>query len=190
MRLIWACVGVGLVFSASAQPPDAQIGVPIAAVWKEQHLNFYLHGPHLALFLRGLARQGACHAARSGGATRSARHGARLRSERCAGAAGILLGPSLDLVFSAPALPDPAAKPLHPGDLAAVDARFEAFTIANDAFRNMGVADCELVEEFTHQILPRLVTRNLKQDISCVPLQQSGSRFLVRGQILRTLAPR
>jgi hypothetical protein len=97
------------------------------------------------------------------------------------------LGPSLNLVFSTPALPDAAAKPLRAGDLAAVNARFETFKITRDAFRNMGVADCELVEEFARQILPKLVTRNLKQDITCVPFQQSGGRFLVRGEILRSL---
>jgi hypothetical protein len=51
----------------------------------------------------------------------------------------------------------------------------------------MGAADCELVEEFAHQVLPKLATRNLKQDITCVPDQQSGGRFLVRGEILRSL---
>jgi hypothetical protein len=84
-----------------------------------------------------------------------------------------------------PALPEPKRRPLHPGDLAAVDARFETFTITSDAFRNMGVADCELVEEFARQILPKLATRNVKLDIACVPFQQSGGRFLVRGEILR-----
>jgi hypothetical protein len=54
----------------------------------------------------------------------------------------------------------------------------------------MGIADCELVEEFVHQILPKLVTRNLKQDITCVPFQQSGGRYLVQGDVLRTLPPR
>jgi hypothetical protein len=95
--------------------------------------------------------------------------------------------PSLDIVFSTPALPDGAAKPLHAGDLEAVNARFETFTITSDPFRNMGISDCELVEEFTRQILPKLATRALKQDINCVPFQQSGSRFLVHGEILRTL---
>jgi hypothetical protein len=99
------------------------------------------------------------------------------------------LGASLNIVFSAPALLQPKQKPLHPGDLGVVDARFESFTITGDAFRNMGSADCELVEEFAHQILPKLVTRNLKQDITCAPFQQSG-RFLVRGEILRSLPPR
>jgi hypothetical protein len=100
------------------------------------------------------------------------------------------LGPSLNIVFSAPALPQPNLKPLHPGDLGIVEARFETFTITSDSFRNMVIADCELLDQFTHQILPKLVTRNLKQDITCVPFQQSGGRFLVRGEILRTLPPR
>jgi hypothetical protein len=68
-----------------------------------------------------------------------------------------------------------------------VEARFEPFTITSDAFRNMEIADCELVEEFAHQILPKLVTRELKQDIACAPPQQSGGRFLVRGHILRAV---
>ena len=125
------------------------------------------------------------------GARRDMRHhGAGLRRcRRRAGRPGSL-GPSLNMVLSTPALPDAAAKPLHPGDLAAVDARFEPFTITSDAFRNMGIADCELVEEFARQILPKLATRNLKQDITCVPFEQSGSRFLVRGEVLRTLAQR
>src|SRR5258708_29918848 len=100
------------------------------------------------------------------------------------------LGPSLNIVVSTPALPQPELKPLHPGDLGAVDARFEAFTITGDAFRNMSLADCELVDEFAHQILPKLVTRHLKQDITCVPFQQSGGRFPVRGEVLRTLPSR
>jgi hypothetical protein len=49
----------------------------------------------------------------------------------------------------------------------------------------MGVADCELVEEFARQILPKLAAREVRQDIACVPFQQSGGRFLVRGEILR-----
>ena len=42
--------------------------------------------------------------------------------------------PSLNITFSAPALPDPSAKPLHEGDLSATDARFEMFMITSDAF--------------------------------------------------------
>jgi hypothetical protein len=85
-------------------------------------------------------------------------------------------------------LPDAAAKPLHSGDLAGVAARFEPFTLTSDAFRNYGIGDCELIEEFTRQILPKLATRDVRQDITCVPNQLSGSRFFVRGEILKAVS--
>lgn len=100
-------------------------------------------------------------------------------------------------MFSSPALPDAAARPLHEGDLAATDARFEQFTITSDAFRNMGIGDCELVQEFSHQLLTKLVARDVRQDIRCVPDPPSGGgsadprwtgpRFFVRGEVLKTL---
>ena len=93
----------------------------------------------------------------------------------------------MSLIFSSPALPDASTKPLHPGDLSVVDARYEPFTLTSDAFRNYGVGDCELVEEFARDILPRLSAKNVKQDITCVPYQASGSRFFVRGEILRAV---
>ena len=38
--------------------------------------------------------------------------------------------------------------------------------------------DCELIEQFRDTLLPMFATRNLKQQISCVPHQQSGSYSL------------
>lgn len=95
--------------------------------------------------------------------------------------------PTVHLVFSSPALPAASAKPAHPGDLAPVDAQFESFTIATDAFRNMQPGDCELVEEFVRQILPKLTTRNVQSDVTCIPYQLSGSHYAVRGEVLRPL---
>jgi len=63
-----------------------------------------------------------------------------------------------------------------------------SFTIESDAFRNMGVGDCELVQEFARQVLPKFVTRDLKQDIACAVSRRSGSRFWVHGDILKTPA--
>ena len=37
--------------------------------------------------------------------------------------------------------------------------------------------DCELVEQFRDTLLPMFTTRNLKQQITCVPHQESGSNF-------------
>jgi hypothetical protein len=172
--LAWA----GLICAAPARPADTDTGVPIAAVWKEQHINFVYAGRTSRYSCDGLRDKVRAMLLDLG-----ARRDIRISAVGCEGS----MNPSLNIVVSTPALPDAAAKPLHPGDLAAVDARFEAFSITSDPFRNMEMADCELVQEFARQILPKLVTRELKRDINCVPNQQSSSRFLVRGKVLRTL---
>ena len=189
MRSIWALVGAGLVFAASAWSADAYRGEPIAAVWKEQRLRFSYMGRTSRYSCDGLRDKVRAMLLELG-----ARRDLRIEALGCEGSAAQSRvgapGPSLNIVFSAPALADARTKRPHAGDPGAVDARFETFTITSDAFRNMGVADCELVEEFAHQILPRLVTRHLRKDITCVPFQQSGGRFLVRGEILRTMPSR
>jgi hypothetical protein len=189
MRSVWALAGVGLTLAASVRPADLDTGKPIAAVWKEQHLRFIYVGRTSRYSCDGL-RDKVRAMLFDLGARRDLTITVRGCEYTAARARLGSLGPSLNIVFSAPSLPQPKQKPLHPGDLGAVDSRFEWFTITSDTFRNMDIADCELVEEFAHQILPKLVTRNLKQDIACVPLQRNGGRFLVRGEILRSLPPR
>jgi hypothetical protein len=189
MRPIWALAGVGLLIAGSVRPADADTGKPIAAVWKEQHLRFFYMGRTSRYSCDGLRDKMRAMLLDLG-----ARRDLSITALGCDYGPGRTRpgspGPSLNIVFSSPALPQPRRKPLHPGDLTAVDAHFETFTITSDAFRNMGVADCEMVEEFTHQILPKLVIRNLKQDIACAPSRHSGGRFLVQGEILRSPAPR
>lgn len=189
MRSVWVLVGAGVMFAAPVWPAAAGAGNPIAAVWKEQQLRFFYTGRTSRYSCDGLRDKVRAMLLDLG-----ARRDLRITAIGCEEPAPRVrlgsLGPSLNIVFSSPALPEPKRRPLHPGDLAAVDARFESFTITSDAFRNMGVADCELVEEFARQILPKLAARDVKQDIACVPFQQSGGRFLVRGEILRTLPGR
>ena len=193
MRLVWARAGVcvGLVVAsactavrASAAAPEALAtpGNPMPAVWKEQHIDFLYMGRTAQYSCDGLRDKVRAMLIDLG-----ARRDVKIEAVGCQADGVPTSAPRLGLVFSAPALPDAAAKPQRVGDLAATDARFEAFTLASDAFRNMGIGDCELVEEFARQILPKLVTRNVKQDIACVPYEQSGSRFLVQGEILKTL---
>ncbi|MEP6548705.1 MAG: hypothetical protein ABJD53_14680 [Gammaproteobacteria bacterium] len=186
MWVNWVCALLAILLCAPARPAGTEGGAPLAAVWKEQHLNFFYMGRTARYSCDGLRDKVRAMLLDLG-----ARRDLIITAVGCeyppARVREGSMGPRLNMVFSTPVLPDAAAKPLHAGDLTPVNARFEPFTITGDAFRNMGVADCELVEEFAHQILPTLVTRNLKQDISCVPFQQSGGRFLVRGEILRTL---
>jgi len=186
MRSLWTSAGVGLMVAMSALPAGADTGSPMAAVWKEQHMEFFFVGRTSRYSCDGLRDKVRAMLLELG-----ARRDLRIVAFACEDTdrhlARSTLNPGLSIVFSSPAFPDTSAKPLHSGDLAAIDARFEAFTISSDPFRNLGIGDCELVEEFAHQILPKLVTRELKQDISCVPYQESGNRYLVRGEIFRAL---
>jgi hypothetical protein len=164
--------------------PAPVTGIPMAAVWREQHLEFFYVGRTSRYSCDGLRDKVRAMLLDLG-----ARRDLKISAIGCedGGQTRNSQAPSLNIIFSAPARPDPSVKPLHEGDLAATDARFEPFTIASDAFRNLGFGDCELVEEFSHQILPKLVTRALKRDITCVPYQANGNRFLVRGEILKPL---
>ncbi|HLZ97246.1 MAG TPA: hypothetical protein VKP66_04815 [Steroidobacteraceae bacterium] len=178
---------MGAQTCAAATPAAATpvTGIPMAAVWREQHVEFVYKGRTSRYSCEGL-RDKVRAILLDLGARRDLKIAAtgcentgRMRNDPPA--------PSLSITFSAPSLPDPSVKPLHQGDLSATDARFEPFIIAGDAFRNLGLGDCELVQEFSRQILPKLATRALKRDIACVPYQASVSRFLVRGEILRPL---
>ena len=54
-------------------------------------------------------------------------------------------------------------------------------------FRNLNIGDCELVEEFVRQVIPKLAVRNLQRDITCVPYQQSSGSYRVSGEVLKPL---
>jgi hypothetical protein len=160
---------------------------PVEAVWKERHIDFVFAGRTARYTCDGLRGKVRAMLLDLG-----ARRDVKVVAIGCQAHDRLRAasrGPSLSLIFSAPALPDDAAKPLRVGDLAATDARFVGFTITSDAFRNMGSADCELVQEFARQILPTLATRNVRKDIACQPAQPSGGHFFVRGEILKTLSP-
>jgi hypothetical protein len=182
------CVSLAVMIAqtcAAGAPPTPVTGVPMAAVWREQRLDFFYMGRTSRYSCDGLRDKVRAMLLDLG-----ARRDLKIAAIGCEDSGRRLVNspvPSLTITFSAPALPDPSVKPLHEGDLSATDARFEPFTIASDAFRNLSFGDCELVEEFSHQILPKLVTRALKRDIACVPYQASGSRFLLRGEILKPL---
>jgi hypothetical protein len=183
MRAFWVTAGVGLLFALPLWAADPIVGSPFPAVWKEQHLEFSYMGRTARYSCQGLRDK-----MRSLLLDLGARRDLQVALLGCDESAPLrrgYLGPRLSLTFSSPALPDAIAKPLHPGDLAVVDARYEPFTLTSDAFRNYGVGDCELVEEFAREILPHFSARNVKQDITCIPYQASGSHFFVRGEILR-----
>lgn len=189
MRTFWVIAGVELLSALALALPlplraaEPVVGSPLQAVWKEQRLDFSYMGRTARYSCQGLRDKMRALLLDLG-----ARRDLQVSLGACDESAPLrrgYLGPRLSIVFSSPALPDPSAKPAHPGDLMAVDARYEPFTLTSDAFKNYDVGDCELVEEFVREILPRLNAKVEKQDITCIPYQTSGSHFFVRGETLR-----
>jgi hypothetical protein len=76
-----------------------------------------------------------------------------------------------DLTFYtlAPGTGDPAAaqKP--------VEAVWRPVAFAAHSPRELGVGDCELIEQFRNNVLPMFNTRNAVNHTTCVPHQESGS---------------
>jgi hypothetical protein len=186
MRKFLLLTAAGLMFALPLCAGDLEGGNPLPAVWKEQRLNFVYMGVtsrYSCAGLRGKMRSLILEL----GAGRDLKISALgCNVQPSAGAARI--APTLTMVFSAPALPDSAAKPLHAGDLAAISARYQPFAVAPDAFRTFDIGDCELVEEFVQQILPKFATRDVNKSITCVPNQLSGLPFVVRGEVLKVMA--
>ncbi len=188
MRAGWMILGAGWML---AWPPWAVGANPgtdtvLPAVWKAQRLNFSYVGRNSRYSCDGLRDRVLALLMDFG-----ARRDLTVTAENCGSAPASpqsAAGSSLSVVFSSPALPEDAA--LKPGHAAepTVEARFEKFMLTSDAFRNLGIADCELVEEFARQILPKLTVRNVRQDIECMAYQPgAGSHFWVRGEILKEL---
>jgi hypothetical protein len=76
---------------------------------------------------------------------------------------------------------------LQPADTSAAGAAAAAPTSVNGVWRHvelsprhpfqLGTGDCELVEQFRDTLLPMFTTRNVNNQVTCVPHQDSGSNF-------------
>jgi hypothetical protein len=193
MPNVWAVAAAGLFCAlgllagtAAAAPQAPGSANTLSAVWKEQRFDFFYMGRTARYSCDGLRDKMRALLLELG-----ARRDLKVSAIGCDETAPQLRSgslPNLHILFSAPALPDAEAQPLLPGDLRLVEARYQPFTLTGDAFRNLGIGDCELVEEFARQVLPKFATRGVKKDITCVPYQLSGSRFFVRGEALRAVA--
>jgi hypothetical protein len=164
----------------TASAADSVAGVP--AVWKAQRAEFHYVGRTTRYSCEGLREKVRAMLLDLGvrrDLSIEALGCAAYRAANAVASAGAK-GFRLAIAFFAPV-------PAHRAASSSVaPARFQPFTITSDAFRNMGVGDCELVKEFARQLLPRLTVRDLRQDITCVRDQPSVSQFFVQGEILKT----
>lgn len=160
---------------ADVQPAPAGSTVP--AVWKQTKIDFHYFGRTSRYSCDGLRDKVRALLLDMG-----VRTDMRLRTTGCEIGRISLVGinPGLTIEFSAPS---PQA---DAGDT--FDARYVPFNFHQDAFRNLNIGDCELVEEFVRQVIPKLAVRNLQRDISCVPYQQSSGSYRVSGEVLKPVA--
>jgi hypothetical protein len=173
-------VAAALALSA-AQADDAP---QPRVVWREVHLDFSYLGRTSRYSCEGLRGK-----VRSLLSQLGARRDLRLHASGCEETGNPprrgRMNPGVTMIFRVPAPADASVKPMHANEFSPVQARYEPFTITVDAFRNMGVGDCEFVADFVHQVLPRFAVRNLTEDIRCLPNQLSGSRYRVQGEVLK-----
>ena len=55
--------------------------------------------------------------------------------------------------------------------------------------RQLGVGDCELVEQFHSRLLPMFATRNVDSHTTCVPHQESGSAINLKFESFAAMPP-
>ena len=65
--------------------------------------------------------------------------------------------------------------PAGPSDGPSIAGVWRPVTLAARSPRELATGDCELVEQFRAQVLPMFTTRNLVDQTTCVPHQDSGS---------------
>jgi hypothetical protein len=80
-----------------------------------------------------------------------------------------------DLTFYTLAPTDPSA-----AASGAVKGIWRPVTFAARRPRELGIGDCELMEQFRQQVLPMFTTRNVINNTTCIPHQDSGSNIDLR----------
>lgn len=89
-----------------------------------------------------------------------------------------------DLTFYtlAPAATVTAATGAPPG--ATVKGVWRPVTLANRSPFELTLGDCELVDQFRAQVLPKFTTMNVQNRTSCIPYQLSGSMLNLSFDVL------
>ncbi len=158
-----------------------------SGVWQEHKYSFTFMGFTTTYCCDGLADKLKLLSIASG-----ARADAKARAGACASGFG---RPDkfaqADLTFytlaptdanGAPAESPPAAAPTAkspaataPAVTVAVPATWRSVALAARNPRELATGDCELVEQFRNNVLPMFTTRNIQDQTTCVPYQDSGS---------------
>jgi hypothetical protein len=72
---------------------------------------------------------------------------------------------------------------------AAIPGAWRDVTLTDHSPPGLKVGDCELVEQFRHDVLPMFTTRAVENHTTCVPFQESGSVIDLRFETLAAAKP-
>ena len=162
-----------------AMPVVAVAGDAVLAAWKHRQVEFTYMGFTTLYTCDGLKRKVKSLLRQLG-----ARRDLKVSTSGCEFHPGeIARLPRVRLDFHAPALRESGDRDPGPP----VPAEWKTVVIKRDQPKDLGVGDCELVEQFRDQVLPAFATRDVSGHVSCVPHQLSGSRFDLRFQALVAL---
>jgi hypothetical protein len=163
--------------------PGSSGKATIAAVWKLQKLDFHYFGRTSRYSCDGMSDKVRSLLIRMG-----ARRDMKVLAYGCEYGRVRLedANPGLSIEFWAPH-PAAADKAASGANANLIDARYESFAFHQDVFQNLDIGDCELIEEFAHQILPKFSTRAVEQNIACVPYQHATGSYRLSGEVLKAV---
>ena len=69
-----------------------------------------------------------------------------------------------------------------------IDGVWRSVAFADRSPREVGLGDCELIEQFRDKVLPMFATRNIENRMTCIPNQLSGSGINLKFEVF-TVAP-
>lgn len=180
------CAAAGDSPAAAPAPASAPAPAPIAAFWRMHQYSFQYMGFTTTYSCDGLADKLKVLLLAAG-----ARADVKSRPGACASGYGrpdkfaradltfytlqpLDAGPVKDL--GAANDMRPASSPPMPADQGKpAPAIWRQVAFAAFSPRELRIGDCELVEQFHHDVLPMFAARNVESGTTCVPHQESGS---------------
>ena len=113
--------------------------------------------------------------------TLGARQDAAVTSGSCARGFGVPEKFASASVRFASLQPLAAAAGSAPADAdAAIEGQWRHVEVSPHRPQELDPGDCELVEQFRDKLLPSFATRALRNDVRCVPFQESGSGYTLQ----------
>jgi hypothetical protein len=170
-RKLVATVGYTLVavllVSAPSLAADSSPMLPDSGVWQKHDYSFVFMGFTTTYSCDGLADKIRVLLIAAG-----ARKDSKSRAGACAAGFG---RPDkfarANLTFYTLAPPTAGA----PSDAKPINSTWRTVSFSARSPRELSTGDCELVEQFRHNVLPMFTTRNVQDSTTCIPHQESGS---------------